>query len=123
MKYYGFSEAKAEEAIAYYREYFRDIGIFENRVYEGVENMLKELYADGKRIILATSKPEEFALRILEYFELKKYFHIVAGASMDSSRSQKSDVIANIKLLKIITVGSCSPFIFVIKNHGCPWCK
>ena len=94
MKYYGFSEAKAEEAIAYYREYFRDIGIFENEVYEGVEDMLKELYADGKRIILATSKPEEFAIRILEHFELKKYFSIVAGASMDSSRSQKSDVIA-----------------------------
>ena len=94
MKYYGFSEAKAEEAIAYYREYFRDTGIFENKVYDGVENMLSELYADGKRLILATSKPEIFAVRILEHFGLKKYFSVVAGASMDSSRSKKGDVIA-----------------------------
>ena len=94
MKYYGFGESKAEEAIAYYREYFRDTGIFENRVYEGVEDMLKKLHDDGKKIVLATSKPEEFALRILEHFDLKKYFQVVAGASMDSSRSKKGDVIA-----------------------------
>lgn len=94
MKYYSFSEEKAEQAIAYYREYFRDTGIFENKVYDGVEKMLSELYADGKRLILATSKPEIFAVRILEHFGLKKYFSVVAGASMDSSRSKKGDVIA-----------------------------
>ena len=94
MKYYGFGEEKAEEAIAFYREYFRDRGIFENRVYDDVEDMLTKLYADGKTIVLATSKPEEFALRILEHFGLRKYFSVVAGASMDSSRSKKGDVIA-----------------------------
>jgi phosphoglycolate phosphatase len=94
MKYYGFPEDKALQAIEYYREYFRDRGIFENRVYEGVEDMLRQLHAKGKRLVLATSKPEEFALRILEHFDLKKYFTVVAGASMDSSRSKKGDVIA-----------------------------
>ena len=94
MKYYGFDEVKAEEAIAFYREYFRDRGIFENRVYDDVEDMLTKLYADGKTIVLATSKPEEFALRILEHFGLRKYFSVIAGASMDSSRSKKGDVIA-----------------------------
>lgn len=94
MKYYSFSEEKAEQAIAYYREYFRDKGIFENKVYEGVEDMLRRLHDKGKRLVLATSKPEEFAVRILEHFDLKKYFDIVAGASMDSSRSKKGDVIA-----------------------------
>ena len=94
MKYYGFDEAKAEEAIAYYREYFRDIGIFENEVYEGVEDMLKALSSEGKKLVLATSKPEEFAIRILEHFDLSKYFTVAAGASMDSSRSKKGDVIA-----------------------------
>lgn len=94
MRYYSFSEEKAEQAIAYYREYFRDIGIFENRVYEGVEDMLRTLCDKEKTIVLATSKPEEFAVRILEHFDLKKYFNIVAGASMDSSRRKKGDVIA-----------------------------
>ncbi len=94
MKYYGFSEDEAIKAIEYYREYFRDTGIFENKVYEGVEDMLCTLKEADRKIVLATSKPEEFALRILEHFNLKKYFDVVAGASMDSSRSKKGDVIA-----------------------------
>ena len=94
MKYYDFSQEEALKAVEYYREYFRDKGIFENRVYEGVEDMLRQLHTMGKRLVLATSKPEEFALRILQHFDLKKYFSVVAGASMDSSRSKKGDVIA-----------------------------
>ena len=94
MKYYGFSEDDALKAIEYYREYFRDTGIFENKVYEGVEDMLKSLCDMGRKIVLATSKPEEFAVRILEHFNMSKYFTVVAGASMDSSRSKKGDVIA-----------------------------
>ncbi len=94
MKYYGFSEEEAETAIVYYREYFRDIGIFENEVYGGIENLLNEIKASGRKIILATSKPEEFAKRILVHFGLDKYFDFIAGATMDTSRSKKGDVIA-----------------------------
>ena len=56
--FYGFSEEKALEAVRFYREYYRDKGIFENRVYEGMEETLKELKNRGKRLIVATSKPE-----------------------------------------------------------------
>ncbi len=94
MKYYGFSEEEAETAIVYYREYFRDTGIFENEVYDGIENLLGIIKASGRKIILATSKPEEFAKRILVHFGLDKYFDFVAGATMDNSRSKKGDVIA-----------------------------
>lgn len=93
-KYYGFSDEKAETAIVYYREYFRDTGIFENEVYDGIEELLKKIKASGRKIILATSKPEEFAIRILVHFGLDKYFDCMAGATMDTSRSKKGDVIA-----------------------------
>lgn len=93
MKYYGFSEEKAELAVEYYREYFRDTGIFENRIYDGIHELLAEIKASGRKIVLATSKPEEFAKRILVHFELDKYFDVAAGATMDTSRSKKSDVI------------------------------
>lgn len=94
MKYYGFSKKEAETAVDYFREYFRDTGIFENKVYDGIPNLLNELEASGRKIILATSKPEEFAKRILAHFNLDKYFDFVAGATMDSSRVKKGDVIA-----------------------------
>lgn len=93
-KYYGFSDEEAETAIVYYREYFRDTGIFENEVYAGIETLLEKIKASGRKIILATSKPEEFAVRILVHFGLDKYFDCMAGATMDSSRSKKGDVIA-----------------------------
>ena len=94
MKYYGFSEEEAETAIAYYREYFRDTGIFENEVYDEIPELLEEIRNSGRKIILATSKPEEFAKRILVHFGLDKYFDFAAGATMDSSRNKKGDVIA-----------------------------
>ncbi len=94
MKYYGFTKEEADTAVAYFREYFRDTGIFENEVYDGIENLLKEIKASGRKIILATSKPEEFAKRILVHFALDRYFDFAAGATMDTSRVKKGDVIA-----------------------------
>lgn len=93
-QYYGFSEADAARCVEYYREYFRDRGIFENKVYDGIEELLTSLRAAGKRLIVATSKPEEFAVRILKHFSLYEYFDFVAGATMDSSRVKKADVIS-----------------------------
>lgn len=92
-KYYSLSESDCEKAITEYRVYFKDKGIFENTVYFGVHNMLESLKNNGKKIILATSKPEEFAIRILKHFSLFEYFDSVFGASMDGKISQKGDVI------------------------------
>ena len=93
MNFYGFSEEQAKEAIVYYREYFKDKGIFENEVYPGIVELLQKLKADGKKIVLATSKPEEFAIRILKHFELFEYFDFVGGAYMDGIRNKKGEVI------------------------------
>ena len=92
-QYFGFSDADALKCVDYYREYFRDRGIFENKVYDGIPALLQELKIAGKKLILATSKPEEFAKRILDRFDLAKYFDFVAGATMDESRNKKADVI------------------------------
>lgn len=92
-EYYGFSEEKAWEAVAYYREYYQDKGIFENRVYDGFEEMLKVLKAAGKRLVVATSKPEPYARKIMDYFGLTDYFDYVAGMGLDGKRGTKTEVI------------------------------
>lgn len=92
-QFYGFSQDECITAIEDYREYFRDKGIYENELYEGIEELLQRLKAVGKTVILATSKPEEFAIRILEYFKIDSYFDFIAGATMDGTRSIKEDVI------------------------------
>lgn len=93
QKFYGFSEEESMQAVVYYREYYRDRGIYENKVYEGIPEVLQTLRDQGKIILLATSKPEAFAVQILEHFQLLPYFHVVAGATMDGSRVKKGDVI------------------------------
>lgn len=104
--FYGFDDEKAKLAIEYYREYYQDKGIFEGYIYEGVEELLDDLKRAGKKIILATSKPEAFAKRILEKASLIKYFDFVAGATLDeSTRITKIDVLEYaLKEAKIDTV-------------------
>lgn len=126
MKYYGFSEEKSMEAITVYREYFRDKGIFENEVYRGIPELLEKIKELGKTTVLATSKPEEFAVRILQHFELMKYFDIVAGASMDEKRNKKGDVIryalnkGNLSPEKAVMVGDREHDILGAKENGLP---
>lgn len=93
MEYYGMSEEQARKATEKYRERFRDIGIFENKVFEGIPQMLEALQNQGKRLVIASSKPEEFVLRILEKFQLRSYFCEVVGATMDEKRTAKAEVI------------------------------
>lgn len=95
-KYYGFSDDDADRAVSYYREYFRDTGIFENAVYPGIPEALKTLKENGTVVALATSKPYEFAVRILEHFGLIQYFDYFGAATMDGRISRKSDVIAHL---------------------------
>lgn len=93
MKYYGFNKEDALLAVDYYREYFGVTGIFENQVFDGIPELLEGIKKSGRKISLATSKPEQYAVRILEHFDLLKYFDFVGAATMDETRSKKADVI------------------------------
>lgn len=93
MKYYGFSKEEAKQAVVYYREYFSVKGIFENRLYDGVISLLDSLKKAEKRIVLATSKPEKFAVQILKHFDMFQYFDFIGGATMDEKRTEKDEVI------------------------------
>ena len=94
MEYYSLSAEDAKAAVAYYREYFREIGLLENVKYDGVDEMLSRLKAAGKTLLVATSKPEVFARKILDHFGLTQYFDFIAGALMDETRTRKHEVIA-----------------------------
>ena len=94
MQEYGFSKEKAQQGLAYYREYFSVTGLFENEVYDGIPAMLAELQTCGYKLVLATSKPEKFARRILEHFDLDKYFCFIGGSDMAETRSTKEAVLA-----------------------------
>ena len=90
----GLSAADADRAVAAFREYFPTKGIFENEVYPGIPAMLADLHARGCQLVLATSKPEEYARRIMAHFDLEPYFTAICGATLDETRTDKAEVIA-----------------------------
>lgn len=94
QSYAGMDEAEARRALGLYREYFAPRGIFENEVYPGIPELLAALKDAGRQLVLATSKPEPFARRILEHFALAGYFDLVAGSTLEETRTEKREVIA-----------------------------
>lgn len=94
QKYYGFSTLQSFDAVTKYREYYHDRGIFENRLYDGIPELLSALKEKGARVIMATSKPTVFAERIAVHFGIDKYFDVIIGSELDGSRVDKAEVIA-----------------------------
>ncbi|MBR4434491.1 MAG: HAD hydrolase-like protein [Clostridia bacterium] len=94
--YCGIEGEEAKTALRLYRERFAAGGLYENKMYPGIDEVLKSIKAGGGRVILATSKPEEFAAPILEHFGLLKYFDFVAGNTLDEARPEKIQVLRHI---------------------------
>ena len=94
MEFYEFDEEKAEAAVEKYRERFRDKGIFENRIYDGVPEMIRKLKGNHKKLAVASSKPTVFVKQILDYFEIGKYFDVIVGSELDGTRTDKAEVVA-----------------------------
>lgn len=92
-RFYQLSPEDTQSAVDAFRVYFKEKGMFENQLYPGIIPLLEELRTAGKTLVIATSKPEIFAKQILEHFGIAHYFDVIAGASLDSSRISKADVI------------------------------
>jgi len=91
--YFHLTDERAEEFVKEFRAYYKREGMFNSCVYPGVKELLERIRKSGRKIMLATSKPEEMARKILKHFELDEYFDEVAGATYDNSRVNKDDVI------------------------------
>lgn len=90
---YHFSSAEAQQAVEYYREYFKAKGMYENVVYESIPWLLKSLKDESRNLVVATSKPTVFAQKILDHFGIGQFFDHVVGSNLDSTRSDKTEII------------------------------
>lgn len=93
MEFYGMSEEQALIALEKYREYFSVKGLYENKLYDGIEPLLRHLKEAGKTLFVATSKPLLYARQILEYFKIADYFDEIVGPEMDGTRNKKIEVM------------------------------
>lgn len=93
QEFYGFDEGQAADAIKAYRERFSTIGLFENELYTGMDKLLARLKGEGKKLAVASSKPEVFVRKILKHFGIEQYFDVIVGSELDGTRSKKEEVI------------------------------
>ncbi|HHX23540.1 MAG: HAD-IA family hydrolase [Tepidanaerobacteraceae bacterium] len=124
-KYYDFDDYSVKKAIVKYREYYAKKGIFENLVYPLIPELLQKLYEENRDLILATSKPEVYAEKVLNYFNLSIYFSLVVGSELDGTRVNKVEIISHAlsrKGLKasesIVMIGDRKHDIIGAKNVG-----
>lgn len=112
MNFYDFNEEDCNKATNIYREYYKEKGMYENRLFDGVLDLLKNLKNQGKIIALATSKPKIFAIEILKHFEIYEYFSYIGGSDLDGILDTKEkvikDVLINLKIedtSKVVMIG------------------
>ena len=122
---FGVPADQAQEAIRIFRTRYVPIGKFENAPYAGIHEALQDLKAQGHRLFVATSKPEVMALEVMDRFGLSPFFEKICGATLDGTRSHKSDVIAYLlqqvgDISKAIMVGDTEFDVVGAAAHGIP---
>lgn len=125
FRQFGVPADRVDEAIDIYRSRYVPIGKFENTPYPGIRETLEALRAQGRKLYVATSKPEVTAREILEHFDLSRYFTEICGATMDKTRSSKEDVIAYLLSLDAcrensVMVGDTTFDVIGAAAHGIP---
>ncbi|MDP3979049.1 MAG: HAD family hydrolase [Pseudomonas sp.] len=96
MHSYGFDEARAWQAVGHYRERFAEVGLYENRVFEGVTALLELLQAQRRTLYIATSKPRVFAVEIARHFDFARHFTLIYGSELDGTRTDKVELIGHL---------------------------
>ena len=95
--------ARIEQAVAHYRERFADVGLFENAIYPGIAEALREL--QDAQLFVATSKPQVYAERIVRHFGLEAHFVAIHGCELDGTREDKRDLLAHLMELRGVRAG------------------
>ena len=113
--FYGIKEEDIERTIGYYRERFSTVGLYENELYDGIFDLLKELHDAGKKISLTSSKPEVFVKKILDFFKITEFFDVITGSDLAGKRENKKMIIDDsiagllgdkpVDLSKVVMVG------------------
>lgn len=127
MKYFGFSLEDAYKAVAVFQEYYAPRGQYENTPYPGIREMLARWKNEGRKLILATSKPEVFAVAILERFGMADSFAFIAGGNEEETRVHKDEIIAYAKeqlalddTIRAVMVGDTEYDVRGAAKHGIP---
>ncbi|NLZ93835.1 MAG: HAD hydrolase-like protein [Firmicutes bacterium] len=122
---YGFNEEQTEEVIKIYRKHHGSSGLYDNKVFPGIADLLDRLAEDGRKLYVATTKMTAFAELVLKHFDLDRYFTKVVGGNPDGTRTAKTEIIAEIlqeinpaEYKKTVMIGDRMYDLIGAKAHG-----
>ena len=124
-KYYSFSNEQAELAVKYYREYFTEKGIYENSLYPGIHDLLKNLHEFGCCLNIATLKPKIYTDRVLQHFGIADYFTHSLGPELDETQKDKIQIISELLTLlnqtnknRCVMIGDTKYDVLAARQNG-----
>jgi phosphoglycolate phosphatase len=125
-EHYNFTDEQVTQALAIYREYYHEVGMFENDVFAGIPELLTSLNNDDVILATATSKPDFSATRIIEHFGLRDHFAFIGAANLEGTRDSKALVVghtleqlkANSATHRILMVGDRHHDVHGAREHG-----
>ena len=109
MEYTGCDEAAGKLLVEKYRERYRPVGVHENELYPGIQELLVTLQGAGKTLAIASSKPEVFVRQILEDFRLTRYFTSIGGSDLDGKHVEKEAVLKSV--LDMLNAKGCAVMV------------
>jgi phosphoglycolate phosphatase len=118
-------EDKLPAVLSAYREKYGEGGMFDATVYDGIRDVLAMLHVSGVRLAVATSKPEPYAVPIIEHLGLTEFFETVGGDELDGSLPTKALVIE--KVLRrmgspdrsgVVMIGDRAHDVIGAREHG-----
>lgn len=117
-------EILAERAVDLYRERFDRVGLYENRLYDGIRECLQDLAVENQTSYVVTSKPTVFSERIVEYFDIHEHFKVVYGSNLDGTLGDKTELLEHVLEAEAIDpanavmIGDRKFDIIGARNHG-----
>lgn len=116
-EYCGMTTEEGQETESYFQEYFTTKGVYENKLFPGVQEMLKKLREDGRILCTASSKPEKHILMTFQHFGIEKEFDYVCGGTLDGTRSSKEEVLRELLRRLGLTEEDCRTQILMIGDR------
>jgi phosphoglycolate phosphatase len=116
--------SEVERALAFYRERFGGVGLFENAPYAGVAETLVTLREEGRTLFVATSKPTIYAERIIRHFAFETHFEAVHGCELDGTNERKVDLLGHLMAChgldsrRTALVGDRDADMIAARHHG-----
>lgn len=92
----NYPQLDPKQMVGYYRDYYSRKGIFESKLFDGALELLKKLKHADKTVVVATSKPDSFAKKVLDIFQLNPFFKAIYGSNLDGTRIKKDEIIKDI---------------------------